>query len=34
VGEGYKAALINFSCLANAVMTTDEAVEALKDSRK
>ncbi len=30
LGDGYKAALINFGYIANAVMSTDEAVEAMK----
>jgi nicotinamidase-related amidase len=30
LGDGYQAALINFGYLANAVMTTDEAVEAME----
>lgn len=30
LGDGYKAALINFGYLANAVLSTDEAVEAMK----
>ncbi len=30
LGDGYQAALVNFGYLANAVVTTDEAVEALK----
>ena len=29
LGDGYAAALINFGFIANAVLTTDEAVEAL-----
>ena len=29
LGDGYEAALINYGYLANAVMTTDEAVEAI-----
>lgn len=29
-GDGYKAALINFGYIANAVMSTDETVEAMK----
>ena len=29
LGDGYAAALVNFSFIANAVLTTDEAVEAL-----
>jgi len=29
LGDGYQAALINYGYLANAVMTTDEAVEAM-----
>ena len=29
LGDGYKAALINFGYIANAVMTTDEVVSAL-----
>lgn len=30
LGDGYKAAVINFGFLANAVLTTDEAVKAMK----
>jgi len=30
LGDGYQAALINYGYLANAVLTTDEAVEAMK----
>lgn len=29
IGDGYKAALINYGFLANAVLTTDEVVQAL-----
>jgi len=29
LGDGYKAAVINFAFLANAVLTTDEAVKAM-----
>ena len=29
LGDGYAAALVNFAYIANAVMTTDEAVAAL-----
>jgi nicotinamidase-related amidase len=29
LGDGYQAALINYGYMANAVMTTDEAVEAM-----
>jgi hypothetical protein len=29
-GDGYKAAVINFGFLANAVLTTDDAVKAMK----
>ena len=29
LGDGYKAALINYGYMANAVLTTDEAVEAM-----
>jgi nicotinamidase-related amidase len=29
IGDGYKAAIINYGFLANAVMTTDEAVKAM-----
>jgi nicotinamidase-related amidase len=31
LGDGYQAALINFGYMANAVMTTDEAVEAMEN---
>ena len=30
LGDGYQAALINYGYLANAVLTTDEAVEAIE----
>jgi hypothetical protein len=30
IGDGYTAALINYGFLANAVLTTDEAVKALR----
>lgn len=30
LGDGYKAALINFGYIANTVLSTDEAVEAMK----
>lgn len=30
IGDGYKAALINYAFLANAVLTTDDAVQAMK----
>jgi nicotinamidase-related amidase len=30
IGDGYKAALINYGFLANAVLTTDEAVKFMK----
>lgn len=30
LGDGYQAALINYGYLANAVLTTDEAVEAME----
>lgn len=29
LGDGYKSALVNFGFMANAVLTTDEAVEAI-----
>lgn len=29
MGDGYKAALVNFAMIANAVLSTDEAVEAM-----
>jgi hypothetical protein len=29
IGDGYKAAVINYGFLANAVLTTDDAVKAL-----
>jgi nicotinamidase-related amidase len=29
LGDGYKAALINFGYLANAVLSTDDVVEAM-----
>jgi nicotinamidase-related amidase len=29
LGDGYQAALINFGYLANAVLSTDEVVEAM-----
>jgi hypothetical protein len=30
LGDGYKAALINFGYIANAVLSTDEAVAAMQ----
>jgi hypothetical protein len=30
IGDGYQAALINYGFLANAVLTTDDAVKAMK----
>jgi nicotinamidase-related amidase len=30
LGDGYQAALVNYGYIANAVLTTDEAVEAIK----
>lgn len=30
IGDGYKAAIINYGFLANAVLTTDDAVKAMK----
>ena len=33
LGDGYKAALINFGYIANAVLSTDEAVEAMEKTR-
>jgi hypothetical protein len=30
LGDGYKAAVINFVFLANAVLTTDDAVKAMR----
>ena len=30
LGDGYQAAVINFGFLANAVLTTDDAVSAMK----
>jgi nicotinamidase-related amidase len=30
LGDGYQAALINYAYMANAVLTTDEAVEAME----
>ena len=33
-GDGYQAALVNFRFIANTVWTTDEAVEAIKQSRQ
>jgi hypothetical protein len=33
-GDGYTAALINFTYLATAVMTTDEVIEAMKRGKK
>ena len=29
LGDGYEAAIVNFGYIANAVMTTDDAVEAM-----
>jgi len=31
LGDGYQAALINYGYIANAVLTTDEAVKAMED---
>ena len=33
-GDGYQAALVNFRFMANTVWTTEEAVEAMKQSRQ
>jgi nicotinamidase-related amidase len=33
-GDGYAAALVNFRYIANDVLTTDEAVQAIRDSMK
>ena len=33
-GDGYQAALVNFRFIANTVWTTEEAVEAIKQSRQ
>ncbi len=30
LGDGYQAALVNFSYMANAVLSTDEAVRAME----
>ena len=30
IGDGYKAALVNYGFIANAVLSTDEAVQAMK----
>jgi hypothetical protein len=30
LGDGYQAAVINFGFLANAILTTDEAVKVMK----
>jgi hypothetical protein len=30
LGDGYKAAVINFGFLANAVLATDDAVKAMR----
>jgi len=32
IGDGYTAAVINFGFLANAVLTTDDAVEVMKEA--
>ncbi len=32
-GNGYESAIVNFRFLANSVWTTDEAVEAIEESR-
>lgn len=29
IGDGYKAALVNYGFIANAVLTTDDAIEAI-----
>jgi hypothetical protein len=33
-GDGYTEALINFTYLANAVMTTDEVIDAMNQGQK
>jgi nicotinamidase-related amidase len=33
LGDGYKAALVNFGYMANAVLSTDEVVTAMRDGR-
>jgi nicotinamidase-related amidase len=33
LGDGYQAALVNYGYMANAVLTTDEAVKAMEGSR-
>lgn len=33
-GDGYQTAVVNFRFLANTVLTTEEAVEAIKQSRR
>ena len=33
LGDGYKAALVNFGYIASAVLSTDEAVEAINHAR-
>ena len=30
LGDGYKAAVVNYNFIANAVLTTDEAVKAMR----
>ena len=30
LGDGYKAAVVNYNFIANAVLTTDEAVKAME----
>lgn len=30
MGDGYEAALVNFKFIANAVLSTDEAVDAME----
>ena len=30
LGDGYKAALVNYGFLANAVLSTDDAVKAMR----
>ncbi len=32
LGDGYKAALVNFGFIANAVLSTDDAVKAMEAS--
>jgi hypothetical protein len=34
IGDGYKAAVINYGFLANVVFTTDDALKAMNETSK